>query len=67
MAESYLKDKRRLLPCAAYVNGAYGVKGLYVGVPAVIGAGGVERMVEIALNADRKGDVRQIGRVRARA
>jgi len=50
MAESYLKDKKRVLPCAAYCNGPYGVKGLFVGVPVVIGAGGVERIVEIALN-----------------
>ena len=50
MAEAYLKDKKRLLPCAAYVKGAYGLKGLYVGVPVIIGAGGVERIVEISLN-----------------
>ncbi len=50
MAESFLKDKKRVLPCAAYLNGEYGVKGLYVGVPIVIGAGGVERVVEIDLN-----------------
>ena len=51
MAESYLKDKRRVLPCAAYLNGEYGVKGIYVGVPVVIGANGVEKIVEIDLNA----------------
>jgi len=51
MAESYLKDKRRVLPCATYLNGEYGVKGLYVGVPVVIGANGVEKIVEIDLNA----------------
>jgi malate dehydrogenase len=51
MAESYLKDKKRILPCAAYLNGEYGVKGLYVGVPVVIGAGGAERIVEIDLNS----------------
>jgi malate dehydrogenase len=51
MAEAYLKDKKRVLPCAAYLNGEYGVKGLYVGVPVVIGAGGAERVVEIDLNA----------------
>ena len=50
MAESYLKDKKRVLPCAAHLTGQYGVKDLYVGVPCVIGAGGVERVVEIALN-----------------
>ena len=54
MAESYLKDKKRVLPCAAYLNGQYGVKDLYVGVPAVIGAGGVERIVELELNAEEK-------------
>src|ERR1700752_3764171 len=50
MAESYLKDKKRLLPCATYLNGEYGVKDMYVGVPVVIGAKGVERVVEIDLN-----------------
>src|SRR6202023_1568273 len=49
MAESYLKDKKRVLPCAAYLNGEYGVKDLYVGVPVVLGAKGVERIVEIEL------------------
>jgi len=50
MAEAYLKDKKRVLPCAAHVAGQYGVKDLYVGVPTVIGAGGVERIIEIDLN-----------------
>src|SRR5450631_1775633 len=50
MAESYLRDKKRVLPCAAYLNGEYGIKDLYVGVPAVIGAKGIERIVEIQLN-----------------
>ena len=50
MAESYLRDKKRVLPCAAYLNGEYGIKDLYVGVPTVIGAKGVERIVEIQLN-----------------
>ena len=50
MAESYLKDQKRLLPCAAYVDGAYGLKGLYVGVPTVIGAAGIERIVDITLD-----------------
>jgi len=54
MAEAYLRDKKRLLPCAAFVEGAYGLDGLYVGVPVIIGAGGVERIVEIELNADEK-------------
>ena len=47
MAESYLRDKKRVLPCAAYLNGEYGVKDMYVGVPTVIGAGGIERVIEI--------------------
>jgi malate dehydrogenase len=50
MAESFLKDKKRVLPCAAFLQGQYGVDGLYVGVPVVIGAGGVERIVEIELD-----------------
>ena len=54
MAEAYLLDKKRVLPCAAYVDGAYGLSGLYVGVPVVLGAGGVERVVEIALNDEEK-------------
>jgi malate dehydrogenase len=54
MAESYLKDRRMLLPCAAYLNGQYGVKDLYVGVPVILGAGGVEKIVEIALNSEEK-------------
>lgn len=54
MAESYLKDKKRVLPCAAYLTGQYGVNDLYVGVPVVIGANGVERVVEIALNDKEK-------------
>jgi len=54
MAESYLLDKKRVLPCAAYVDGAYGLSGLYVGVPCVIGSDGVERIVEIELNADEQ-------------
>lgn len=54
MAESYLKDQKRVLPCAAYINGEYGVKDLYVGVPVVIGANGVEKIVEIELNEEEK-------------
>ncbi len=51
MAESYLKDKRRMLPCAVHLTGEYGVKDMYVGVPAIIGKNGVERVVEIDLNS----------------
>ncbi|MGO8800794.1 MAG: malate dehydrogenase [Roseiarcus sp.] len=54
MAESYLKDQRRVLPCAARLTGQYGVNDMYVGVPVVIGAGGVERIVEIALDDAEK-------------
>ncbi len=54
MAESFLKDKKRILPCAAKLDGQYGVKGLYIGVPVVIGANGVEKIVEIELNAEEK-------------
>jgi malate dehydrogenase len=54
MAEAYLRDQKRVLPCAAYLDGPYGVSGYYVGVPVVLGAGGVERIVEIQLNADER-------------
>lgn len=54
MAESYLRDKKRVLPCAAYLTGQYGVSDFYIGVPVVIGAGGVERIVEVQFNADEK-------------
>ena len=52
MAESYLKDQKRVLPCAAWCNGEYGLKGMYVGVPTVIGAGGIEKIIDIKLNKD---------------
>ena len=54
MAEAYLSDQKRVLPCAAHLTGQYGVDGLYVGVPVVIGAGGVEEVIEIALNDTAK-------------
>ena len=54
MAESYLKDKKRVLPCAAYLKGEYGAKDIYVGVPAVIGAKGIERIIEIELQKGEK-------------
>jgi malate dehydrogenase len=54
MAEAYLKDKKRVLPCAAYCDGVYGQSGLYVGVPTVIGAGGIEKVIEIELNAEEQ-------------
>jgi malate dehydrogenase len=66
MAESYLKDKKRVLPCAAYLTGQYGVKDLYVGVPVVIGAKGVERIVEISMNAEEKAEFdKSVGAVRS--
>jgi malate dehydrogenase len=54
MAESYLRDRKRILPCAVHLNGEYGVKGLYVGVPVVIGKGGVERIIELDLLPEEK-------------
>jgi malate dehydrogenase len=54
MAESYLKDKKRVLPCAAHLNGQYGIKDMFVGVPIVIGAGGVERVLEVSFTAEEK-------------
>ncbi len=54
MAEAYLKDKKRILPCAAYLEGEYGVNGFFIGVPIVIGAGGVEKVIELELNDKEK-------------
>jgi malate dehydrogenase len=54
MAEAFLNDQKRILPCAAYVDGQYGLDGLYVGVPVQIGAGGVEKIVEIELDDEDK-------------
>jgi len=54
MAQSYLRDKKRILPCAAYVNGPYGINDLYVGVPVVIGDKGAERIVELELTAEER-------------
>jgi malate dehydrogenase len=66
MAESFLKDKKRVVPCAAYLTGQYGVKDLYVGVPVVIGAKGVERIVEIQMNAAEKAEFdKSVGAVRS--
>jgi malate dehydrogenase len=56
MAESYLKDLKKQLPCAAYLNGEYGVKDLYVGVPVIIGKNGIEKIVEINLSDNEKKD-----------
>jgi malate dehydrogenase len=54
MAESFLRDQKRLLPCSALLEGQYGVKGLFVGVPVVIGAGGVERVIELDLDDEER-------------
>jgi len=54
MADAYLNDRKAILPCAAWLEGEYGLRGLYVGVPVQIGAGGVERVIEIALGAEEK-------------
>ena len=54
MAESYLKDKKRVLPCAAFLEGEYGVNGYYMGVPVIIGAGGIEKILPIDLTAEEK-------------
>ncbi len=54
MAESFIKDQKRVLPCAAFLEGEYGVEGYYMGVPAIIGAGGVEKVLEVKLTADEK-------------
>ena len=54
MAEAYLKDQKRVLPCAAYCNGEFGLNGMYVGVPAIIGSGGIERIADIQLNSNEQ-------------
>jgi len=54
MAEAFLKDQKRVLPCAAWVDGALGLKGMYVGVPTVIGAGGIERVIDIKMTRDEQ-------------
>ena len=64
MAEAYLKDQKRVLPCAAYCDGELGVKNMYVGVPTVIGAGGVEKVIDIKPDQRRTDHVRQLGQRR---
>jgi len=54
MVEAILRDKKKILPCAAYLDGQYGVKGLYVGVPAKLGRGGVEQVIEIRLTREEQ-------------
>jgi malate dehydrogenase len=65
MAEAYLKDKKRVLPCAVHLNGEYGISGLYIGVPVVLGAGGVERVVEVQFTqAEQAAFDKSVGAVR---
>ncbi|TLN05294.1 malate dehydrogenase, partial [bacterium] len=54
MAESYLRDRKRMLPCAAYLEGEYGISGYFMGVPVIIGSGGVEKVIELDLTAQEK-------------
>ena len=67
MAEAYLFDKKEILPCAALLEGEYGVNGFYVGVPVQIGAGGVEKVIEVTLTAGGAQAARRVGVARARA
>tara|TARA_B100001093_G_C26850497_1_gene1024895 strand:- start:3111 stop:4067 length:957 start_codon:yes stop_codon:yes gene_type:complete len=59
MAESYLKDQKKQLPCAAYINGQYGVKDIYAGVPVIIGKNGVEKIIELKLNLEEKNNFKK--------
>jgi malate dehydrogenase len=59
MTEAYLKDKKKILPCAAYLQGQYGVKDLYIGVPAIIGKNGVEKIIEVELNQETEKEFRK--------
>jgi malate dehydrogenase len=59
MVEAVVRDKKRLIPCAAYCDAEYGVGGYYVGVPVVLGAGGVERIIELKLTAQEQADFRK--------
>ena len=54
MCEAIIKDKKRVMPCAAYLSGQYGVEGMFIGVPVVVGAGGAERIIEIDLDQNEK-------------
>ena len=66
MAESILRDKKKVLPCAAYLEGEYGINGLYVGVPCKLGANGIEKIYEIKLSETRNGGAAQELRLRCR-
>jgi malate dehydrogenase len=57
MIEAILKDKKRILPCAAYLEGEYGLKGIYMGVPVKLGANGIEQVIEIKLTAEEKAEL----------
>ena len=59
MAESYLRDKKRLIPCAALCEGEFGIDGYFIGVPTVIGANGIEKIVEFDMNNEEKGQLEQ--------
>lgn len=61
MVESILKDKKRILPCAVYLDGEYGMKGVFLGVPTKLGAKGIEQVVQISLNADEKTALQKSG------
>ena len=67
MVESILLDRKRVLPCAVLLQGEFGDDGLFVGVPVVLGAGGMERVIEIELTRRRAGGLRRVGGGRARA
>ena len=59
MAESYLRDKKRLIPCAALCEGEFGIDGYFIGVPTVIGANGIEKIIEFEMNNEEKGQLEQ--------
>ena len=59
MAESYLRDKKRLIPCAALCEGEFGIDGYFIGVPTVIGANGIEKIVEFDMNNEERGQLEQ--------
>ena len=65
MAEAYLKDQKKQLPCACYLNGEYGVKDIYAGVPVIIGKNGVEKVIEISLSDEEKNNfIKSVNSVR---
>jgi malate dehydrogenase len=66
MAEAYLLDKKKLLPCAAYINGQYGLNKMYMGVPVIIGSNGVEKIIEVKLGANEKKNVNDFSQISSR-